>query len=352
VLRTILHRVSTSSARLNGAHPAASLESAANGPSGVRALLYDADGEDRELALDDIDLAELDERGLLWIDITDLDQVERAAAVLGVMPDTGALIARSPAQADVVFHTEYFHVSVVVAERTKLGYEPASLHCIAGENWIVTVHETPLDFLERFNERIKGDSMLGGLDAAGLVAVFLHEHLAGYLREIEPLEIELDRLDLQVMTGRGDDVAVLRQLVAIRRRLARLRRLLAPHRELYGRLALPDFELLSDSNSPESFASLAERSEQALQALDATREMIVNSFDIYTTWTAHETTKVMKLLTVASVTLLPPTLLASVMGMNSLPPALTGAPTFVVTLCLMFFLGAAVLTAARWRRWI
>ncbi len=353
MLRTILHRVSTSPARLNGARPAVVPETlVANDPLGLRVLLYDADGDDRELALDDVDASELDERGLLWIDISDLEQVERVAASLGLTPETATLIASSSARADVAFHTGYFHVSVVLAERSTLGYEPTSLHCVVGENWIVTVHETPLDFLERFSERIKGDSMLGGLDAAGLAAVFLHEHLAAYLREVEPFEVELDRLDVQVMTGRADDAEVLQQLVAIRRRLTRLRRLLAPHRELYGRLALPDFELLSDSDSPESFASLAERSEQALQALDTTREMIVSSFEIYTTWTAHETTKVMKLLTVASVALLPPTLLASVMGMNSLPTALAGAETFAATLGAMLLLGATVIITARRRRWI
>jgi magnesium transporter len=80
--------------------------------------------------------------------------------------------------------------------------------------------------------------------------------------------------------------------------------------------------------------------------------MTVSSFEIYTTWTSHETNKVMKMLTVASVALLPPTFLASVMGMNSLPPALSGAPAFATTLGLMLVLLVAVLGAARRRRWI
>jgi magnesium transporter len=289
---------------------------------------------------------------LLWIDVSDLAQVERATAGLGLTPGTRATIAHAAARADVLFHTAYFHVSVVVAPRTQGGYEPAPLHCIAGTNWIVTVHDSPLEFLERFNARIRGDSGLGRLDAAGLVAVFLHEHIASYLREIEPFELELERLDMQVLSGRADDVEVLRQLVVLRRRLARLRRLLAPHRELYGRLARPDFELLSDSGAAEGFVSLAERGEHVVQALDTTREMIVSSFEIFTTWKAHETNKVMKVLTVASVTLLPPTLLASVMGMNSLPHVLVAAPAFVTTLGVMSALVATVLGAARWRGWL
>jgi Mg2+ and Co2+ transporter CorA len=221
-----------------------------------------------------------------------------------------------------------------------------------GQNWILTVHHAPTDVLERFDERIRGDSTLGRLDAPALLATFLHEHVASYLRESEPFEVELDGLDLQVMTGRSDDDAVFRQLVALRRRLARLRRLLAPHRELFGLLARPDFEMLSGSDSMEAFALLSERTDQALERLETTREMIVSSFEIYTTWTAHGTNKVMKLLTVASVTMLPATLLASTMGMNSLPHGLTTPNAFVITMLAMACLLVAVLIVARKRGWL
>ena len=45
------------------------------------------------------------------------------------------------------FHTDYFHVNVVVASPTGLGYEAVSLDCIAGANWVLTVHEGPIEFL-------------------------------------------------------------------------------------------------------------------------------------------------------------------------------------------------------------
>jgi magnesium transporter len=243
-------------------------------------------------------------------------------------------------------------VVVVSVARTPLGYEPRALDLLAGENWVLTVHDSPADFLERFDRHINGDSDLGRLDAPGLVSILLHEHVVTYLREIEPFELDLDRLDIEVMTGRGDDPAVFRELVALRRRLGVLRRLLAPHRELYGRLARLDFTMLSETDSSESFASLADHVEQTMQALESTREMIVSSFEIYTTWTAHATNRVMKVLTIASVTLLPPTLLASVMGMNSLPHSLISPAAFAVTIVLIVVLAASVLGSVRWRGWI
>jgi Mg2+ and Co2+ transporter CorA len=321
-------------------------------PDGVRVFLYDGDNDDRELSLDDIEIDKLDRHELLWIDVSDFDSVERATESLGLTTDTVARVADEQKTAELFFHDSYFHVVVVIARRTPRGYEPAELHCIVGENWILTVHHAATDVLERFDERIRGDSPLGHLDAPALLSTFLHEHLAGYLRESEPFEVELDRLDLQIMAGRKDDEAVFKELVELRQRLARLRRLLAPHRELYGLLARRDFEMLSGSESMEAFALLDKRTDQALERLEATREMIVSSFEIYTTWTAHRTNKVIKLLTVSSVSLLPPTLLASVMGMNSLPHVLTLPGAFALTTLVMASLLLSVVGVARHRGWL
>jgi Mg2+ and Co2+ transporter CorA len=317
----------------------------------IRAVLYDSEGVDRELSPAEIDLEELDESGLLWLDVSDANAA-RLQEILELSADTAAELRAASATPEVAFHPTYVHVTVVAAAQTMLGYRPVPLHCLAGRNWVATVHNGPLGFLERFRDSINGDSGLGRLDAVGLLSVFLNEHIASYVREMEPLELELERIDLTVLNGKASGDDVIRQLVAVRRQLAQLRRLLAPHRELYARLALPDFALLADSEAPEALATLPERAENALAVLDTTREMTVNSFDVYTTWTAHETNKVMRLLTVASVTLLPPTLLASVMGMNSLPHALATMSAFELTLAGMAAAGAGVLGLARWRAWI
>jgi Mg2+ and Co2+ transporter CorA len=320
--------------------------------NGVRAYLYDAEAEDRRIDLSELRADALGDQQLLWIDVSDLDQLESLSTSLGIAPESVAQMTRPVKRTELTFHTDYFHVGVVIPEPTGLGYVAASLDCVAGANWILTVHEQPVEFLERFDERIRGDSQLGRLDAPALLVTFLYEHVASFIREVEPIELELDRLDLEIMTGSVDDSAVFARLVNLRRRLSQLRRLFAPHREVFGLLARPDFEMQADSDSHDAFASLAERAEQALLTLETTREMIVSSFEIYTTWTAHETNKVMKLLTVSSVTLLPPTLLASVMGMNSLPAFLGTTTAFAISLTGMLVLGGTVLGWARRRGWI
>jgi magnesium transporter len=321
-------------------------------PSRVRILLYDAESRDCQVTLDEVDVDRLGEHQLLWIDVSDVDSMEDVTTTLGLTPASVARITDGVTQPELLFHDCYFHLVVVLAQPTSLGYAPQALHCVVGQNWILTAHRTPTDVLDRFDQRIRGDSPLGALDAPALLATFLDEHVASYLRESEPFEVELDRLDLQVMAGRADDDVVFKQLVGLRQRVGRLRRLLAPHREIYGLLARPDFEMLSGSDSMEAFERLDQRTDQALQQLETTREMIVSSFDVYTTWAAHGTNKVMKVLTISSVALLPSTLLASIMGMNSLPHAMTVPAAFLVTTIGMVCLVVTVLGLARHHGWL
>jgi len=72
--------------RQNGAQ-AAKLEVADPGAGAlVRVSLYDADGTDGQIDINEVRLDELHERRLLWIDISDLGQVETVATSLGIAP--------------------------------------------------------------------------------------------------------------------------------------------------------------------------------------------------------------------------------------------------------------------------
>jgi magnesium transporter len=317
----------------------------------LRSFLYDAAAADGPVSLDDVAVEGLGEEQLLWIDVSSDQHVDAAAAVLGLTAETVDKL-REPSSEPALFAYEgYVHV-VVIASGHGDPYAPHALHCVVGSNWVLTGHRGQLAFLDRFDERIRGDSGLGRIDGPGFLAAILHEHVASYLAELRPIESDLDRLDVSSMSGRAHEDTLLRELVRTRIRIAKLRRLLEPHRELFSVLARSEFAILSGSHAPADFAELTELLERTLRSMDATREMIGGSFEIFTTWTAHATNRVMKRLTVASLTLLPPTLLAGVMGMNSLPGALASPAAFWATTIAMIGLAAVVLSVA-WRRgWV
>jgi magnesium transporter len=318
---------------------------------GTRALLYDAKNSDKQIPLDEVVVDRISDTQLLWIDVQDLEALGSVETALSLADETIATI-REPSSPPALFvQDRYVHIAVVTPGEG-VGQEPHLLHCLVGSNWILTVHRKPVGFLAQFDERIRADSDLGKIDAHGFLAAILKEHVANYLAELRPIEAELDRIDIRSMTGRVNEEALLRELVGTRLWLAKLRRLLEPHRELYARLAGSEFAVLSGSQSAAEFQSLGELLERALHSIETTREMIIGSFEIYTTWAAHGTNQLMKRLTLASVILLPPTLLAGIMGMNSLPATLASGAAFWFTTAAMACLALTVLTLARFRAWV
>ena len=143
------------------------------------------------------------------------------------------------------------------------------------------------------------------------------------------------------------------QLLTMRRDLGKMRRRLSPHRQVFGALAHPSFDVVSGSSAAAEFAVLAERLETALQTIDTTREMIFGSFDVIMSRTAQRTNDIMRVLTMVSVVLLPATLIAGVFGMNMLPKYLLESWVFWAVLGLMLVVAGGLLLSVRaffWRR--
>jgi magnesium transporter len=318
----------------------------------LTAFLYDAESKDGHVSLGNVPVDHLSEQQLLWIDITRDEDVAAVATDLALAAETVRAIREPSAEPALFAHDAYVHIVVVAPATETIPYAPQVLDCLVGRNWVLTVHPEAIEFLGRFDERIRGDSDLGKLDGHGFLAAILQEHVASYLAELRPIEADLDRLDLRSMTGRIGEEALLQDLVRVRLRLAKLRRMLEPHRELFALLARSEFAVLSGSQVASDFEALDVLLERTLQSMEAVREMIIGSFEIYTTWTAHGTNKVIKRLTIASVTLLPPTLLAGVMGMNSIPRILATPGAFWISTSAMAVLALTVVALARLREWI
>ena len=101
------------------------------------------------------------------------------------------------------------------------------------------------------------------------------------------------------------------------------------------------------------FLAVAARFEGAIQSLEATREVVLGSFDILMTRTAQRTNDVMRVLTLATVMALPATLTAGFLGMNVIVPVPSDDPAaFWLILGIVLLFEVMVVAIARWRHWI
>jgi magnesium transporter len=144
----------------------------------------------------------------------------------------------------------------------------------------------------------------------------------------------------------------LAELVGLRKEVGRLRRALVSHRQIFLALTRPELAGMSSNASAERFAELRGRLEDAVQAARDSRESVVGSFDVLLAHTGYRTNEIMKVLTLASVLLLPGALVAGVLGMNFRVGFFDHAGLFWVVVAVILAIAVATLVAARLRRWI
>jgi magnesium transporter len=335
-----------------GTHPDGTGAKAAGG---LRIRLFDADRTDRSLTFDEALRTKASARQLLWIDSEgELPEAERRRLVERFEFDeaTDRALANPGGRPRVQLHGRHFRLCIAAEPDPDDLDDPNWLDVIAGPNVIVTRHDRPLRVVEATNRRIAEDATIGELDSAEFVASLLDAIVTGYHSAVDGLEDELDAFDARALVRRqaGD---LFGGLVAIRRRIGRMRRLLAAHREVFAALAAPDFARGIDSADPEVFLPPTNRFEGVLASLEATRQVLLGSFDILMTRTAQRTNDVMRVLTLATVLALPATITAGFLGMNVIVPVANDDPAafwLIVGVVLLF--EVAVIAIARWRTWI
>ena len=207
---------------------------------GARAYLYDATGTDRAVSLDADIVAGLHDQQLLWMDLNGVEEPELrvVATVLGLKRESVYTLLQPERRPRLDNYGAYFQMNIDAIEEADGKHRLVELNFVVGRNFVLTEHKTPVQFLESFDTRVKGDTQIGQLDAPAFLAALLDWHVTSYFRVIEQLEARVDRLDAMAIRPRHSR-DVLAELAKLRQRVAFIRRTLTPHREIYAALARP-----------------------------------------------------------------------------------------------------------------
>jgi magnesium transporter len=314
------------------------------------AVLFDADGSDREVDVDTIDLASLSERQLLWID----QQGSPPEAMLRQLGLEAALSALrdNGGRPSLQNFGDWFLLRVIAVARSQpLQFAGQVLTILVGRNFVVSLHREPLEYMKQLLQRERADTRIGVLSAESFTASLLDWQMATYFDAVTELEEEVDRLEVQLLTQ-----PILRErvpeLAVLRRAASRLRRLLTPHRTVFGAMARPDFRPDDSKEEQAQLRTLNDRFERALDAIEAARELVIGSFELFATRTAQRTNETMRVLTFVTVLLGSLSVLAGALGMNFEAPIFrTGTRGFIITLSVMASVVITALLVAKRRNW-
>ena len=302
-------------------------------------------------------LRHLSKSQVLWLDLQD-PYHEQAAEVFDALDlgDVGELRLDDPEMTPAVEQQEgHLRVTAVAVSDAERDRERIVVDCFLGSNWVLTAHTADIAALDEFRRVADGRGEIGLLDAPSFLSTVLEWVVTSYLRAFDEVEESLDEFDVKALANPSKDPEEeMRVLSTARSRVGRLRRTLAPHRDVFAALSHSEFDPLSSPESAERFRALTARVDAALASARDARDGIASSFDVLIVRTEHRTNEIMKVLTLASILLLPGALLAGVAGMN----VNFGTQMFVNSLLFWLVVTAiivialATLALARLRRWI
>jgi magnesium/cobalt transport protein CorA len=316
------------------------------------ALLFEHDAV-REIGDWETGIPRLRRSSVLWIDLESPsdDEIERLADAVDLSERSKQLLTNRASEAPQFEDFEnYLQIAVQVPSDKR---ELTGVTCLVAKHWVVTVRDSPLEVLDTFRKRASGSGNTGHLEGMEFLANLLEWVFESYFDAFEEIDVVLEEIDTLAMSGEVEARdAVLSQLIEARQEIGRLRRALSSHREPILALTRPELEAISSSSSAERFSTLRGRLDEAVQAARDSRESVVGSFDVLLATTGQRTNEIMKVLTLASVLILPGTLLAGILGMNFRLGLFGDTLYFWAVVAVMAVVALATLGIARMRHWI
>jgi magnesium transporter len=236
-------------------------------------------------------------------------------------------------------------------QATEHGFATHDVDFFIGPNYLVTVHDgTSRSILELRDHCPRNSKILG----EGTIALFhriVDSMVEHYRPEVDKLEDRLDDLEKEVF----DDPrpSLIREILSEKRDVSSLRRVVTPQRDVMGRLARRDFQIINAEMSfrfRDVYDHLVRISDDSLIFQDR----ITGILDAHLSNVSNRLNEVMKVLTVVSVIIMPLTLLAGLWGMNVPLPRFPGSDALQFWwLCGISLVVIVIMLALfRRKRWI
>ena len=306
----------------------------------MRAILYDAAGHDRDVELQDVNVDQLADDQLLWVDIS-------ASGVAPLPHEMAFALGATDAMGRLEIFDHFYRFSIPLRDAPN-----DCLRFAVGRSWVLTASERRPEFFEEFIKADQGETLKGRMTPTAFMASLLMRHLDGFRGEIARVDLAIDGLDETILRGR-EKRSPLAALAALRRSLSKLRGLLTGQRSVFHGLIAPDF-LAHVSEADREFLVEVNRVFERLEDdISRARETVIGSFELYASRVAQDTNQLLKVLTIATVITGVIGAVAGVFGMNfDTPIPKSGLSGFLLVDAAMVAVSVGIVILAVWRGWV
>ena len=214
------------------------------------------------------------------------------------------------------------------------------LHAALRQNALLTVHEGPLEHLQRVFDRSAKDPRTLQNGPSFLLYLLSDSLVDAYFPVLDALGDEIDALeDIVIETPAR---AHMRRVFEVKRLLVQLRKIVSPQREVYNALSRRDYPYI-ESRTAVYFRDVHDHLVRAFEMIDSYRDLVGNTLDAYLAAISNRLGQVMKQLTVIATIFMPLSFLTGFFGMNFTSIPYDHRWFFVMLLLAMFFLPVLML---------
>jgi magnesium transporter len=302
---------------------------------------------------------QIDSAGLRWVNIEHPGPLERAWLEehfeFHALDLEDVLSRNQRPKIDVYDDYLFIVLHLPVFDRAAGRLGAGELDLFVGPDYMVTIPNQPLQPVEYLFERCRGKEelreQLFSRGSGYLLYRLVDDSFDYCFPMLRKIGNKLDALEDDIFEGRSEEVV--RDISNVKQEIINFRKVIRPQRPVLRDLekvkqrylaANLDLEIYFDDivDAHERIWDMLENYKEVAEALEETNEAVIS----------HRLNDILRVLTSISVVILPLTLIASIMGMNSWVPGEHNEAGFFVVIAVMAAILIGMVVYFRRRRWL
>jgi len=290
----------------------------------IRSLLWRPDQPVRQIdGIADFDSLFADPEAVLWIEMFDPTDEEsyilthdfhfHPLAIEDVIEEEDVISELSRAKIDDYKNYIYVEFSFADLITRDEGIHLQEVHIFLTKNSVVTVCDEKHKIFNYLHNRAIKDDRLMSRGAEFLFYTLLDVMVDNYNNILEYFEREVDEIEDDVLEE--PDEETVKKIFTLRRDIYDLKRIVLPQREIVRRISRGQFSQISERASL-YFRDIHDHLTRIIELSESHRDTLISALEVYFSNVSTKTNQIIKILTIFTVILMPPTFLTGLWGMN------------------------------------
>jgi len=260
---------------------------------------------------------------LLWIDMTDPDDKEsfilthdfhfHPLAIEDVIEEEDAITELARSKIDDYKNYLYVEFQIVDYISREDGIQLEDVSFFLTRNTVVTVHDKPHRIFNRLYQRAMKDERVMSRGAEFLFHSLIDAMVDHYSIVLDYFEKEVDQIEQAVLSQ--PDEKTVKSIFTLRRDIYELKRIALPQKELIDHIRRGHYPMVSEKAAL-YFRDIYDHMTRIIELAESHRDMLISALEVYFSSVSTKTNEIIKVLTIFTVILMPPTFLVGLWGMN------------------------------------